>query len=74
MHVYYVFEFFKRCHDDSRPGCPSRTRTSRTDNNIEKFGNLFWSDPWLTIHAITKIAGINKECIRQFQHEKSVYV
>ncbi|EFN86740.1 Putative uncharacterized protein FLJ37770, partial [Harpegnathos saltator] len=63
-----VFEWCKRfqdgredVEDDSRPGRPS---TSKTDENIEKVGNLIRSDRRLTIRAIAETVEIDKECVR----------
>ncbi|XP_058810647.1 protein GVQW3-like [Phymastichus coffea] len=68
-----VFEWFKRfqdgregVEDDSRSGRPS---TSKTDENIEKVGNLVRSDRRLSIRAIAESIGIDKECVRQILHE-----
>ena len=67
-----VFEWFKRfqdgredVEDDSRPGCPSM---SKTDETIEKVGNLIRSDRRLTIRAIAETVGIDQECVRQILH------
>lgn len=67
-----VFEWFKRfqdgredVEDDARPGRPS---TSKTDENIEKIGNLIRSDRRLTVRAIAETVGIDKECVRQILH------
>ncbi|EGI61189.1 FLJ37770-like protein [Acromyrmex echinatior] len=64
-----VFEWFKRfqdgredVEDDSRPGCPS---TSKTDDNIETIDNLVRSDRRL---SIGETVGIDKECVRQILH------
>lgn len=67
-----VFEWFKRfqdgredVQDDSRPGRPS---TSKTDDNIEKIGNLIRSDRRLSIRAIAETVRIDKESVRQILH------
>lgn len=67
-----VFEWFKRfqdgqedVEDDSRPGRPS---TSKTDDNIEKIGNLVRSDRQLSIRTIAETVGIDKESVRQILH------
>uniref|UniRef100_A0A0K0E1H9 HTH psq-type domain-containing protein n=1 Tax=Strongyloides stercoralis TaxID=6248 RepID=A0A0K0E1H9_STRER len=57
---------FKRFQDDREDveddSCPSSLSTSKTDENIEKVGNLIRSDCWLTIRAIAETVGIDKEC------------
>lgn len=67
-----VLEWFKRfqdgredVQDDSRPGRPS---TSKTDDNIEKIGNLIRSDRRLSIRAIAETVRIDKESVRQILH------
>src|SRR6476469_851418 len=61
-----VFEWFKRfqdgredVEDDSRTVRPS---TSKTDEIIEKVGNLIQSDRRLTIRAIAEAVEIDKKC------------
>ena len=52
MNVYrvhvHVFEWFKRFQDGLEnlkdDSCPGRPSTSKTDDNIEKIGNLVRSD------------------------------
>ncbi|KAJ8937539.1 hypothetical protein NQ318_022963 [Aromia moschata] len=52
--------------DDPRPGRPS---TSKTDENIEKIGNLILEDRRLSIRGLAEITGIDKECVGQNLHE-----
>ncbi|GFV60152.1 putative mariner transposase [Trichonephila clavipes] len=52
--------------DDSRPGCPS---TSKTDENVEKVASLIRSNRRLSIRAIAETVNIDKECVRQILHD-----
>lgn len=68
-----VFEWFKRFQDgredisdDLRTGRPCSVKT---DENIERIGNLVRQDRRLTIRAISELTGIDKECVRQILHD-----
>lgn len=74
MNVYHVreFEWFKGFQDDREdvgdnvhPGGPS---TSKTDENIEKVGNLVRSNHRLTICLIAETVGIGQVCVKQIFH------
>ncbi|KAJ8963126.1 hypothetical protein NQ318_018591 [Aromia moschata] len=68
-----VFEWFKRfketretTEDDPRPGRPS---TSKTDESVEKTGNIIQEDHRLYIRGLAKITGIDNESVRQILHD-----
>ena len=63
-----VFEFFKRFEggrkeigDDRRPG---RSSTSKTEANIEKFGEIVRQNRRLSIRAIAELINIDMETVR----------
>lgn len=63
-----VIEWHKRfkegreeIEDDSRPGHPS---TLKTDENIDKIGNLIRQDCYLSAHAVAETIGVDKESVR----------
>jgi hypothetical protein len=60
-----IFEWFERFHgergeikDDPHPSQP---RTSKTDDNFEKVGEIVRKNHCLSIRAIAELANINKE-------------
>ncbi|KAJ8962851.1 hypothetical protein NQ318_001251 [Aromia moschata] len=68
--VFEWFKWFKEGREltegDPRPGRPS---TSKTDENIEKIGELIREDRRLSNRGLSEITGIDKECVRQILHE-----
>ena len=78
-----VFEWFKmfkegreEIGDDQRPGPP---RTSKTDANIEKVGEIIRQNRRLSIRAVAELINMDEATVRQilhdnFEHEKSVFM
>lgn len=67
-----VFEWFK-CFQDGREvvpddSRPSRPFTSKTDDNIEKIGNLIRFDHQLNVRVIAETVRIEKESEWQMLH------
>ena len=67
-----VLEWFKRFKevieeigDDQRPGHP---RTSKTEANIEKIGEIVRQNHRLSIQAIAELINIDEETVRQILH------
>ncbi|KAJ8938127.1 hypothetical protein NQ318_004697 [Aromia moschata] len=62
----------KQRRDVKRPKtirAPDGPQRQKTDENIEKFGNLIREDRRLSTRGLAEITRLGKECVRQILHE-----
>jgi hypothetical protein len=60
-------EGWEEVEEDERSGRPS---TSKTEENVEKIGEIVWKDQCLSIRMITEMVNMDKETVRQILHDQ----